>query len=276
MLLPLIALISAVPGQDAGRPPSAVPGSTAPSPTAPSNEQRIAHASNTGRLIYGFDRAAWVSTDALMAAVPKDQLTGVGGYVVEVSDEQTLHVTYYRESNATAQAFFVADVRGGKVVRQEQLPQPVALTPSQAFLAHAREIAVERAKAQKYEPCTPAPFNTVVLPSPNGGPVAVYLLTAQQDAATYVMGGNYRVVVAPDGHVLSSRPFNVSCLAMKPPKLPPGATAEGFMTTHLLDPVPTEIHVFTSYNLHMPLFVGTAPKTVWVVKGSSITLAPIK
>ncbi|PNB46563.1 hypothetical protein C1X73_34510 [Pseudomonas sp. FW305-130] len=63
---------------------------------------------------------------------------------------------------------------------------------------------------------------------------------------------------------------------MKPPKLPPGATAEGFMTTHLLDPVPTEIHVFTSYNLHMPLFVGTAPKTVWVVKGSSITLAPIK
>ncbi|PMZ85155.1 hypothetical protein, partial [Pseudomonas sp. FW306-2-11AD] len=89
-LLPLIALISAVPGQDAGRPPSAVPGSTAPSPTAPSNEQRIAHASNTGRLIYGFDRAAWVSTDALMAAVPKDQLTGVGGYVVEVSDEQTL------------------------------------------------------------------------------------------------------------------------------------------------------------------------------------------
>ncbi len=48
------------------------------------------------------------------------------------------------------------------------------------------------------------------------------------------------------------------------------------MVTHLLDPVPTEIHVFASYNLRMPVFVATADKRVWKVQGSDITLSAAK
>ena len=201
---------------------------------------------------------------------------GIGGYIVEPADVQTLRVTYYRGSAAAAQAFFVADVREGKVVRKELFATSVALTANQVALARARDVAAERARERSYKPCTPLPFNTVVVPSRNGGPVAVYLLSAQQDAGTYPMGGNYRVIVAPDGTVLASRPYSVSCLSLTVPKLPAGAKPVGFMVNHLLDPVPTEIHVFASYSLRMPVFVATPDKRVWEVQGSKITLSSAK
>jgi hypothetical protein len=274
MFLAFVALISGIGAQIPGGTASAPPAGTAPS--APSNEQRIAESANVGRTIYAFDRAAWISSDALTATIPEDQLTSIGGYVVEASDARMLRVTYYRGSAAGARAFFVADVRGGKVVRKELLATPVALSADQAVLARARDVAAERARERSYQPCTPSPFNTVVVPSRKGGPVAVYLLSAQQEAGTYPMGGHYRVLVAPNGAVLASRPYSVSCLNLTVPKLPAGAKPVGFMVSHLLDPVPTEIHVFASYNLRMPVFVGTPDKRVWEVQGSNISLSAAK
>lgn len=247
-----------------------------PAPAAPSAEQRIDESASIGEWLYVFDRAAWVSTDALTAAVPKAQLSGIGGYVVEVPEAQTLRVTYYRGDGDSARAFFVADVRDGKVLHQQLLTTPVALTPAQATLARARAVAAEQARTRGYRPCTAAPFNTVVLPGRSGGPSAVYLLSAQTEAARYPIGGSYRVVVSGDGQVLASRPYSVGCLMLSPPKLPEGATPVGFMVSHVLDPVPTELHVFASYNLRAPLFVTTPDKRVWRVEGSKIALAKLK
>ena len=270
MVLPLVALITAPITQApvAGSPSSLASDAD---PGGPSIEQRIAQSANVGRLLFAFDRAAWVSSDALTAAVSKDRLIGAGGYVVEPGDAGILRVTYYRGAAADARAFFVADVYGGKVVHQELLAQPVALTQRQSVFARAREVAADRARERAYRPCTSAPFNTVVLPSRNDGPVAVYLLTAQQDSAIYPMGGNYRVIVAPDGKVLASRPYSVGCLNTPLPKLPPGAKPVGLEVNHLLDPVPTEIHVFASYSLHMPVFVATPDRRIWQVQGDKIT-----
>lgn len=271
----VIAALIAAGVQASGGTPLAQPAAGAV-PDLASTEQQVAEAASLGRLLYVFDRAAWVSSDALTATVAKEQLAGVGGYVVEAWDAQTLRVSYYRGSAAAARAFFVADVREGKVVRKEVLTEPVPLSADQAILARARDVAAQRARERAYKPCTPSPFNTVVLPSRKGGPVAVYLLSAQQDAGTYPMGGNYRVIVAPDGAVLASRPYSVSCLSLTVPKLKLGEKSVGFMVNHLLDPVPTEIHVFASYNLGMPLFVATPDKRVWQVQGSNITLSKVK
>ncbi|WP_294202841.1 hypothetical protein [uncultured Sphingomonas sp.] len=253
---------------------------TAPMPDAVSADTRTLEAiGDTGATIFAFDKAAWVSTDALMEVVPKDQLTGAGGYVIEPLGGGVLRATYFRGPAISAQAFFVADVKGGKVTRRELLTQPVPLTPDQMLLARAREIAKDTAQARHYQPCTPAPFNTVVVPMRPGGPVAVYLLTAQVTNKSYMMGGNYRVVIAPDGHVTSVRPFNVSCLAQTKPKLPKGAEPVGMVVNHLLDPTPTEIHVFTSYSMGSPLFVATedkttGQKTAWLVQGRRISALP--
>ena len=132
-------------------------------------------------------------------------------------------------------------------------------------------MAAQAAVARGYKPCTPLPFNSVVLPPQKDGLIAVYLLSAQKETATFPMGGHYRVLVDRDGRVVASRPYTLGCLAMTAPKLPPGATPVGFVVNHLLDPVPTEIHVFASYSLHMPVFVATPDKRVWRVKGSEIT-----
>jgi hypothetical protein len=48
------------------------------------------------------------------------------------------------------------------------------------------------------------------------------------------------------------------------------------VVNRLLDPVPTEIHVFASYSLRMPVFVATPEKRVWEVQGSKITLSAAK
>lgn len=170
------------------------PVSVQPSPMqdspVPSNEQRIVQASTIGRFLYVLDRAAWVSSDALMAKVPKDQLAGLGGYIVEPADGQDLRVTYYRGGAADARAFFRADVRDGKVVSSDLLETPIALTPAQVILAKAREAAARASVRLGYKPCTAAPFNTVVLPSTGSRPIAVYLLSAQTNAASYPMGGS--------------------------------------------------------------------------------------
>jgi hypothetical protein len=239
-----------------------------------SEEKLIAHSTSIGKTLYTFDRAAWISTDALMKKVPRDHLSGPGGYVVEPVDAETVRVTYYRGMTTEARAFFTADIRDGKVVRDELLPEPVALTPRQAALAAARSIGAEAAASKGYKPCTAAPFNTVVLPSPDGGPTAVYLLSAQKETSSYPMGGYYRVMVGADGTVLDSRPFSNSCLVMKVPK--PSARAESLLfVTHLLDPAPTEIHVFISHSLNVSLIVGTSETRIWQVAGSNIVAADL-
>lgn len=225
-----------------------------------------------GRTLYTYDRAAWVSTDALAAVVPKENLSKIGGYVIERVDPDTLRATYYRGKGAAAQAFFSADVRDGKVLRSTLLTTPIPLTAEQAALVAAREAATAAAIQANDRPCTASPFNTVVMPTRPGGPILVYLLSAQVDRAAYPAGGHFRVIVGADGKVVARRPYTRSCidLALSPP-LPKGGKPVGAFVSHLLDPVPTEIHVFLSYAMRMPLFVGTPDKRVWRVQGDQIT-----
>ncbi|RZM35497.1 MAG: hypothetical protein EOP67_11455 [Sphingomonas sp.] len=241
-----------------------------------SDEARIARASSLGRVLYTFDRAAWVSSDALMAAVPRDRLTGSGGYVVEQSGPDDLRVTYYRGEASTAVGFFVADVRAGKVVTAHLLAEPIALTAAQALLVRARGLAAETARSRAYRPCSKQPFNTVVLPPREDGSIAVYLLSPQRDAGTFPMGGHYRMIVGADGRIATSRPYSVACLDTPLPRLPTGATPVGLVVSSVLDPVPTEIHVFASYSLRMPVFVATRDKRLWKVTGSTIALTSVR
>jgi len=104
------------------------PGSAGENQRGPSDTSRIARSSSLGAQLHLFDRAAWVSSDALTAAVPRDRLAGIGGYVVERPDPDILRVTYYRGKAPAVEGFFVADVRAGKVVKTQLLAAPVALT----------------------------------------------------------------------------------------------------------------------------------------------------
>jgi hypothetical protein len=231
----------------------------------------VQRASAIGRQLFDYDQAASVSTDALLGKVPPERLSTVRGWVVEPGAGGTLAATYYSGDGAAHRAVFVATIAVGKVTSSRLIADDAAaaLTPGQERLAAALSTARSYAEAKGWKPCTPARFNTVVLPPASAvAPVSVYLLTAQVRASELPFGGHYRLDVDRDGRVVGERPFMKACLTM--PR--PGPGAVGVVVSHLLDLTPTELHVFTSLAARLPVFVATADKRSWQVDGASITL----
>lgn len=226
----------------------------------------LARAEQVGRLIYDHDQAAWYGADEMGRAV--SDLPKSGGWIVEPHDG-LLRVTFFGDDSGAPRVFFWADMRGQSVVASHVVAptEDVGLTPGQARMAQARHIALGQGKS----PCTKAAFNTVVLPPESeASPVSVYLLTAMTQTGVYPLGGDYRVDVGGDGQVVGGRDFTKSCFNLDTTAAPPGAVAG---ITHLLDPYPTEIHVFVSLWMGKPLYVMTGPKTVWVVDQGTIRRA---
>lgn len=245
----------------------------AAAPAASEDErQAIARAAGLGSTIYAYDRAAWVATDALREADAALAESLNGGWVVEHAERGGLVVTFYRGEGDAAQAIFTANVENVKVTATHRLDTPVPLTTAQQHLAKARVAAAAEVTARGYAPCTPGPFNTVVLPIGKQGATLVYFLSAPTGTVN-PLGGHYLVIVAPGGTIAGSRPFSKSCINLMPPKLPRGATPVGMTVSSVLDPLPTEIHVYGSYAARMPLFVLAPDKRVWRVAGADI--API-
>ncbi|HEY0012724.1 MAG TPA: hypothetical protein VGB79_07705 [Allosphingosinicella sp.] len=241
----------------------------APQPLNPDAERRaIAFAETRGRLLYGLDRAAWVASDDVMAQISNLQGSGVRGFIVERAGEG-FAVTFYGGPADAPVAYYRGDVRNHRVRGREVFPalaRPL-LTPAQRRLVAAREAAVA---ANRNRPCGRQPFNTAVVPpdAPDH-PIDVYLLTPQPAAGQFALGGHWRVTVSTDGRVTNERPFARSCLMMGGgAAAPPGARPVGMVVTHLLDPVPTEIHVFTSLAAGMPILVGAGGRGWQVDRGS--------
>lgn len=238
----------------------ALPAAAGAAPKA--DDAAVALAQARGVQIFDYDRAAWVSTDALLQVIPQGK--GVAGWVVTPRGEG-LHVTYYGLQDGSPVAIYVAEVVGGKVVSSHRLEpgEDTVLTPAELQLVAARRAV----KGDGLERCGAAPFNSVVLPPERpGGPVLVYFLTPQVKAGEFPFGGHYRFEVGADGKVLSQRPFTRSCVTVEMP-----ANAAAGMITHLLDPTPTEIHVFLSLSAGKPIYVMTTdPQQLWSVEGPRI------
>jgi hypothetical protein len=237
-------------------------------------EARIKFAIDRGEELFEIDRAAWVTTDDMVEKRGDDRSAGlIKGWVVEreAGAPHAYIVTYYTNDPGGRRALYVGHVRDNKVVSAALVPaeKPVALTQTQARLADAVEAARERSK---FKPCTPANFNvTAVPPKVPSGPVEVYLLTAMVRSGEYPFGGHYRLEVGDKGRIRSSRKFTNACM-----NIPDGRGADGEQSvalgvTHLLDPVPTEIHVFMSIWLGKPIYVS-AGNRVWEVAGPAIRL----
>ena len=232
---------------------------------AQSRDERAAidFALERGRLLFGLDRAAWVATDDFVARQPDYANQGVRGYVVE-RDGNGFAVTFFGGAEGSPVAYYRGRVANHRVVSRELYPAAArpALSAAQRRLVAARQAA---ASATRRRPCGSAPFNTAVIPPATpDAPIDVYLLTPQMRDREYPFGGHYRLTVDADGSVGGERAFTNSCITMP---APPDAAA--IFITHLLDPVPTEIHVFTALTGRMPVIVGVDGR-VYEVTGERI------
>nr|MDQ4086904.1 hypothetical protein [Pseudomonadota bacterium] len=81
----------------------------------------------------------------------------------------------------------------------------------------------------------------------------------------------FRTTVSADGSIAETRRFTNACLDVEVPPVAPGQQPRPLGVTHLRDPLPVEIHVFTALLTGRPLLVATGePERVWLVAGDRI------
>lgn len=230
-----------------------------------------------GRLIYTYDQAAWHSTDMLRSVLPSDRWPRAGGWVVE-GEGQELAITYFGMEDNEPYIFAIlrSDGDGGfsATLPQDDNRQALPMPATTRQLIDARNAALAALSANPPGHCVDAAMNTVVLPPLDEGNVPVYFLTPQTVAGIYPAGGHYRLIMSPDGTMLSSRAFMNSCFPIDTNTQSESDDGpEAFAVTHLLDPHPTEIHVFLSLWMQTPLYVITnGNDAVWAVEGNRIRL----
>lgn len=236
-------------------------------------EAKLREISERGRLIFEVDRAAWVTTDDMREREPAARQWPIKGWVVE-RDGDTPHayvVTYFGGDGSDGlAAWYVGKVRDNRVTSGEVFgaDRRPPLTAGQQLIVRARSAAIEDADKAGFRPCTPARFNVTILPpAAPDAPVDVYLLSPQVESGTYPAGGHFLVRVGADGQVLSHRKFTNGCIPLSTAPPPGAGSTAALMVTHLLDPLPTEIHAFLSIWMEVPLAVGIDGKAYWLEKG---------
>jgi hypothetical protein len=224
---------------------------------SPADAALAERAINRGWLMYAYDQAAWHGTDDMAAKMP-DYADRVGGWIVEGPANAT-HLIFYSRDKDNPKAVYVADFRDMKLVSSKVLgaSDDTMLTQAQLKLIDARSRAKAAMLAAKVTFCANAAANSIVLPPERpGGPYLVYFMTPQTGSAAVPIGGHFLFEVAVDGRVSGPRPFSKSCLEM-PARRTGAKDAQMAFVTSLLDPVPTEVHVFTMIAMRLPLVVGT-------------------
>lgn len=241
-----LALLAAVAGPTAGQ--------TTP---AASLEARAAANMARGDLLYAYDQSAWHVTDAALAAIPKSSMSLLRGYVVTPA-EGGYRTTFYGGEAGRHFRIYTAIWSSGSIAQPELVApdarQPV--TPDEERLIAAKTVAL--GNLEGLTSCTDARLNSAVVPGTTPqDPISVYILTPPTRKDMVPMGGHHRLDIK-DGTVVAKRSFTRSCIELEKPRASKKqGTPVAMMITHLLDPVPTEIHAFAVHSAGLPMYVST-------------------
>lgn len=212
--------------------------------------------------IYRHDRAAAIATDAALKLRSFKKDKRVDGWITEERNAE-IFVTFIDKSPAALYRAIVSSTEAlvGEVGAFEQ---PLPLSNYERDAAAARSAAL----SSSFEPCS-SKYNTVVLPADEGEATTwiVYLLPGTTKKNVVPIGGTYRFEV--DGStVVSQRGFTRTCVALQN-----DSRAVALMITHLMDPIPTEAHVFWSLWARKAMYVATQPGgALWAIESGKIRL----
>jgi hypothetical protein len=224
-----------------------------------------------GRLLFDVDRAAWVTTDDFRDRLSEADQQLVRGWTVERDGTGFVVVYFMAGEDNRRRALYRGRVENRRVVSRETFARGSGpeLTPMQNRIAEAYRL-VSQTNARI---CGNSRPNLAVIPPDSlDAPMDVYVLTPQTQAGIFPFGGHSRATFSAAGALLSQRTFTNTCLDMS--NQPEGGDPIAAVgVTHLLDPIPTEIHVFLSIWMALPVAVATRePRRVWMVTGDRIEL----
>lgn len=231
----------------------------APSPAvsiAPADaEAGLRRAEALGERLLRLDRAAWVASDVLMAAQRGRGDARVRGWITDEHDD-LIDVIFVDDMPAALYRVTV-DADGQPTGPIDNAP--AALTPAQAVAA--RSLATAKLAAP---PSCSGSYNPIVMPGDAPEETVVYMIPGSTDPASLPVGGAWRFDLR-NGEIVSRRSFTTSCIALENPE-----DAEAVYVTHVLDPLPTEIHVFWSLWSGKPTFVVTSAG-LWTIEQGKIS-----
>lgn len=266
-----LVIIGAVSAMAAPAPAPARPKQPVAAPVvSPAEAAQLREIARRGALIYAYDQAAWHGTDDMTVKLP-DYQSRIGGWIVDGPAEAAELIFFDR---AGTRPVYTARFRDGKLVSGEVATTAATeLSASRRRLIAARKAGLDALTGSGSKGCSEAPMNSVVLPAAAPGePTLVYVLTPQRVMEAFPFGGHYLIPVDPSGRAGKVRRFTNTCLEISLSEIPKGGTPAALGVTHLLDRVPTEIHVFSSLAARVPVIVGTRDGRTWSVDGSAISL----
>jgi len=221
---------------------------------------RLQSAEAMGAAIHLHDQAAAVATDAALKlkAFKKDKR--IRGWITEPRQGRII-VTFIDQTPAALYRVEVSEsgVAGPLIVLDS--PTPLSEYEQGATAARAAAMTLE------IQPCS-SRYNSVVLPASAtlDGNWVVYLLPATTGNGVVPLGGTYRMDIS-GSTVTAQRGFTRTCVTLQN-----APRTAGLMVTHLLDPVPTEAHVFWSLWARQPMYVATANGNLWAIENGKIKL----
>jgi hypothetical protein len=267
-----VAADDQVAGSAGAQPPAASPARAAARTTTPptaEERRRLVAAGQRGILLFEIARAGQLTTQDMLARVPNPNEAGIAGWVATEEGNGTMVVVYYADTATGPVAVYRGQVAGNRIASREVFAgaDRPALTPTQRRMAAARAAVATLDR----QPCG-GTFNVfVVPPAAAEGPVEVYKLSPQTQRGKYPLGGHFLATVAPNGTVSSTRGFANRCVDLDAPTELAGRQPRPLAVTHLLDPLPTEIHVFLSLWMNRPLLVATGePERLWTISRGRI------
>ena len=245
-----------------------------PQPLSAPELAALAAAVQRGRLLGLIDRSGRFATQDMLSRVSDPAAAGIAGWIAE-PEGNGVTVTFYADSDSGPAAVYRANILGGRVVSRDVYITPAArppLNPIQARMAAARA-ATGRLD---HRPCAGEDFNVfVVPPSAADGPIHVYQISPQTRRGFYFLGGHFRTSIAADGSVVETRSFTNACIDTAVAEPAAGARPAPIAVTHLLDPLPQEIHVFLSIWTGHPLVVVAGdPQRLFAVTPDRIAEVP--
>lgn len=238
----------------------------APTAAQPSVDAQASANMARGDLLYAYDQSAWHVTDAALKAIPKATMNLLRGYIVTPADGG-YRTTFYGGEPGSHFRLYTA-IWSNRAVVQPELLSPerrVPVTADEERLIAAKAIALSN--LDQLQKCSSGKLNSAVIPGrTTQDPVSIYILTPSTRPNAIPMGGHYRIDVKY-GAVVSQRKFTNSCIELER-TLPTGKQGRpvALMISHLLDPVPTEIHAFAVHAAGLPMYVATPDGTLYSVQ----------
>lgn len=208
----------------------------------PASKQELAATTERGRMLAGYDAAAWHASDALKAKNPPE--ANLGRYIARKT-KNGWSVAFGRLTKERDRFLVAYEAIAGKDATSFEVKSYDPPQSDTGFLrSAARAMDLVLADFLKTFQGERHPYNAMVLPAPKSA-LWVYLVPAPTKPGIWPLGGDVRYLVSADGlRIQAKRKLHNAIIERAPPPAgDPSQVAAGFHT-HVLDEVPEDTDVF--------------------------------